>query len=47
MAVNKMDNPRANFEKTIGELEKEGLVVEQRGGKVPAIKVSASDRNGD
>ena len=40
VAVNKMDNPRANFEKTIGELEKEGLVVEQRGGKIPAIKVS-------
>lgn len=41
VAVNKMDNPRANFEKTIGELEKEGLMVEQRGGKIPAIKVSA------
>ena len=41
VAVNKMDNPRANFEKTIGELEKEGLIVEQRGGKVPAIKISA------
>jgi translation initiation factor IF-2 len=41
VAVNKMDNPRANFEKTIGELEKEGLLVEQRGGKIPAIKISA------
>lgn len=41
VVVNKMDNPRANFEKTIGELEKEGLVVEQRGGKIPAIKASA------
>jgi translation initiation factor IF-2 len=46
VAVNKMDNPRANFEKTIGELEKEGLVVEQRGGKIPAIKVSARDGMG-
>jgi len=46
VAVNKMDNPRANFEKTIGELEKEGLVVEQRGGKVPAIKISARDGMG-
>jgi len=41
VAVNKMDNPRANFEKVIGELEKEGLIVEQRGGKIPAIKLSA------
>lgn len=42
VAVNKMDNPRANFEKVIGELEKEGLIVEQRGGKIPAIKLSAT-----
>jgi len=42
VAVNKMDNPRANFEKTIGELEKEGLVVEQRGGKIPAVRISAT-----
>jgi translation initiation factor IF-2 len=42
VAVNKMDNPRANFEKAIGELEKEGLVVEQRGGKIPAVKLSAT-----
>jgi len=42
VAVNKMDNPRANFEKTIGELEKAGLVVEQRGGKIPAVKISAT-----
>lgn len=42
VAVNKMDNPRANFEKTIGELEKEGLSVEQRGGKIPAVKISAT-----
>ncbi|HUT95992.1 MAG TPA: translation initiation factor IF-2 [Candidatus Paceibacterota bacterium] len=41
VAVNKMDNPHANFEKTIGELEKQGLTVEQRSGKTPAIKVSA------
>jgi len=41
VAVNKMDNPRANFDKAVGELEKEGLIVEQRGGKIPAIKLSA------
>lgn len=46
VAVNKMDKPQANFEKTIGELEKEGLVVEARGGKIPAVKVSATTGTG-
>ena len=46
VAVNKIDKPQANFEKTIGELEKEGIVVEQRGGKIPAIKVSATQGTG-
>jgi len=46
VAVNKMDKPQANFEKTAGELEKEGLVVEARGGKIPAIKVSAKNGTG-
>jgi len=41
VALNKMDKPQANPEKVFGELEKEGLIVEQRGGKVPAIKLSA------
>jgi len=46
VAVNKIDKPQANFEKTIGELEKEGLMVEARGGKVPAVKISAKDGTG-
>ena len=46
VAVNKIDKPQANFEKTVGELEKEGLVVESRGGKIPAVKVSAKDSTG-
>jgi len=46
VAVNKIDKPQANFEKTVGELEKEGLIVEARGGKVPAVKVSAKDGTG-
>lgn len=41
VALNKMDKPQANPEKVFGELEKEGLIVEQRGGKVPAVKLSA------
>jgi len=46
VAVNKIDKPQVNFEKTVGELEKEGLVVETRGGKVPVVKVSAKDGTG-
>jgi translation initiation factor IF-2 len=46
VAVNKIDKPQVNFEKTVGELEKEGLVVETRGGKVSVVKVSAKDGTG-
>ena len=46
VAVNKMDKPQVNYEKTVGELEKEGLVVESRGGKIPAVKVSAINGEG-
>lgn len=46
VAVNKIDKPQANFEKTVGELEKEGLSTEARGGKIPVIKVSAKDKTG-
>ena len=46
VAINKIDKPQVNFEKTVGELEKEGLVVEARGGKTPVIKVSAKDGTG-
>ncbi|MDP2934350.1 MAG: translation initiation factor IF-2 [bacterium] len=46
VAVNKIDKPQVNFEKTVGELEKEGLVVETRGGKIPVVKVSAKDGTG-
>jgi translation initiation factor IF-2 len=46
VAVNKMDKPQVNYEKTVGELEKEGLVIESRGGKIPAVKVSAINGEG-
>jgi translation initiation factor IF-2 len=46
VALNKMDRPQANPEKTMGELEKEGLKVEARGGKVPAVKISAKEGTG-
>lgn len=46
IALNKMDKPQANPDKTIGELEKEGLVVEERGGQVPIVKISAKEGTG-
>jgi translation initiation factor IF-2 len=46
VALNKIDKTQANPIKTIGELEKEGLVVEERGGKVPMVKVSAKEGTG-
>jgi len=46
VALNKTDKPQANPEKVVGELEKEELVVEERGGKVPAVKISAKESTG-
>lgn len=46
VALNKIDKPQANPIKTIGELEKEGLMVEERGGKVPLVKISAKEGTG-
>jgi len=46
IALNKIDKPQANPEKVIGELEKEGLVIEERGGQVPAVKISAKEATG-
>lgn len=46
IALNKMDKPQANPEKVIGELEKQGLLVEERGGQVLSIKVSAKEKTG-
>jgi len=46
VALNKIDKTQANPIKTIGELEKEGLMVEERGGKVPMVKVSAKEGTG-
>lgn len=43
IALNKTDKPQANPEKIIGELEKEGLVAEERGGQIPSVKISAKE----
>jgi len=35
VVLNKVDKPQANIEKAIGEIEKEGLIAEERGGQIP------------
>jgi len=46
VALNKIDIPGANPEKTKGELSKEGVLVESLGGKVPQVLVSAKTGQG-
>ncbi len=45
-ALNKIDKPGANPEKAKRELEKEGVLVEGLGGKVPAVEISAKTGQG-
>jgi translation initiation factor IF-2 len=46
VAMNKTDLPRANVEKVKRDLQKEDLTVEEWGGSVPAISVSAKTGKG-
>jgi len=46
VALNKIDKPEANPEKVKRELSKEGILVEEMGGKIPAVKVSAKTGQG-
>jgi len=46
VAMNKTDLPQANVEKVKRDLEKEGLLVEDWGGDVPAIGISAKTGQG-
>ncbi len=46
VALNKIDKPEANPNKTRKELEKEGLLVEELGGKIPSVEVSAKTGQG-
>jgi len=46
VALNKVDRPEANIEKTKGELGKEGILVESMGGKVPSVEISAKTGKG-
>ena len=42
VALNKMDKPQVNPEKVIGELASEDLILEERGGQIPCVKISAT-----
>ncbi|MEA1974359.1 MAG: translation initiation factor IF-2 [Bacillota bacterium] len=46
VAINKMDVPGANADKVIQELSEHGILVEDWGGDVIAVKVSAKKREG-
>jgi len=44
VAVNKMDKPEANPERVKQQLSKEGLLVEDWGGKIVSVQISAKDK---
>jgi translation initiation factor IF-2 len=46
VALNKIDKPEANPEKVKGELQKEGILVEDLGGKIPQVLTSAKTGRG-
>ncbi len=46
IALNKIDKPEANPEKTKRELSREGLLAESLGGKIPCLEISAKTKKG-
>lgn len=46
VAITKTDLPSANIESTKGQLEKEGVLFEGRGGDIPVVSVSAKESKG-
>jgi len=46
VALNKIDKPQANPEKTKRELAQNDIVVETLGGKIPSVEVSAKTKKG-
>ncbi len=46
VAINKIDLPEANPEKVKNDLIKHGVIVEEKGGKIPVINISAKTGKG-
>ena len=46
VAINKMDKPQADPERVRDALAKEDVLVEERGGKIPSVEVSAKTGKG-
>jgi translation initiation factor IF-2 len=46
VAITKMDLPTANLENVLGQLEKEGVYFEKRGGDTPYVAISAKTQDG-
>jgi len=46
VALNKIDKPEANPERVKGQLQKEDVLVESLGGKIPSIEISAKTNKG-
>lgn len=46
VAINKIDKPEANPQKTKGELAKAGIVTEDMGGNIPCVLTSATQKTG-
>jgi len=46
VAINKIDKPEANPERSKGELQKEGILLEDLGGKIPQVLTSAKTGQG-
>lgn len=46
IVINKIDKPSADPEKIKRDLKKEGILVEDFGGKIPALEVSAKTKQG-
>jgi len=46
VAINKIDLPEANFDKTVQDLLRHNVLLENYGGDVPFVKISAKNKTG-
>lgn len=44
VAINKIDKPEANVERVKGQLTEFGVLLEKRGGDIPAVEISAKNK---